>query len=122
MSLNPRARVGHISQDAATRARAASQGTGCNVSITRRASVPPTRAWERLEATGEFTVLEAESGHLSGCHGFVVPFLNDSYLAVFCEGRQGALVTTTWILYGPARERAEGIREHWTRLLDRVLL
>ena len=44
--------------------------------------------------------------------------LNDAYLAVFCEGKDNALVTVTWILYGLSSEQVEAVRRKRAGLFD----
>lgn len=90
------------------------------VSIIRRTTISQAEAWERIMATGEPAQGVAVPGHPPGYGGFVMPALNDSYLAVFCEGKEGALVTITWILYGLPPEQVEAIRARWTGLADRL--
>ena len=90
-----------------------------NVWIMRMTDVSAREAWDRIAATGELSKGIAVPGHLPGYGGFIMPELNDSYLAVFCEGKTCGL-TITWILYGlPAGKVAE-IRSHWVGLLDRL--
>jgi len=91
-----------------------------NVSITRRTGVSPAEAWKRIAATGALDQGSAVPGHPQGYGGFVVPALNDSYLAVFCEGKGSALVTITWVLYGLPASQVEQVRGHWRALVDRL--
>ena len=65
------------------------------VAFSRRSGVCPAEAWKRIAATGELDQGIAVPGHPPGYGGFVGPALNDSYLAVFCEGEGSALVTST---------------------------
>jgi hypothetical protein len=90
------------------------------VSFTRRTGVAPAEAWKRIAATGELDQGIAVPGHPAGYGGFVVPALNDSYLAVFCEGKGGPLVTITWVLYGLPASQVEEVRGHWRDLVERL--
>ena len=90
------------------------------VAFSRRTGVSPAEAWKRIAATGEPDQGIAVPGHPPGYGGFVVPALNDSYLAVFCEGKGSALVTITWVLYGLPAGQVEQIRAHWKALVDRL--
>jgi hypothetical protein len=91
-----------------------------NVSITRRSGVSPAEAWKRIAVTRELDQGIAVPGHPQGYGGFVAPALNDSYLAVFCEGKGNALVTITWVLYGLPASQVEQVRAHWRALVDRL--
>ena len=95
-----------------------------NVSITRHTDVPRLEAWERIVASGELTGLVPVPDHPPGYGGFMAPALNDSYLAIFCEGKGKALVTVTWILYGYRRRRQRryerGGRISWASCAQRV--
>ena len=91
-----------------------------NISVMRKTNVPPSEAWRRIEATGELAQGRAVSGHPRGYGGFVLPELNDAYLAVFCEGKDAAMVTITCIVYGLQAAQAAAIRAKWEGLLNRL--
>ena len=95
--------------------------TAQNVTISRKTSLTAAEAWKRIAATGELDRGIAVTGHPPGYGGFEMPALYDSYLAIFCEGKERALVTVTWVLYGLTRGEAEDIRAHWTALIERLL-
>lgn len=90
------------------------------ISFTRRTGVTAAEAWKRIAATGELDQGIAVPGHPPGYGGFVVPTLNDSYLAVFCEGKGSAMVTITWVLYGPPAGQVEQVRGRWRALVGQL--
>ena len=90
-----------------------------NISVMRQTKVPPAEAWQRIEATGELAKGRAVPGDPAGFRrGFVLPELNDAYLAVFCEGKDAAMVTITCILYGLPAAQAAAARAKWEGLLN----
>ena len=92
-----------------------------NVTIARRTTLGAIEAWQRIEGSGELGAGVAIPGLLPGYAVYERPDLNGSDLAIFCEGRNRALVTVMWVLYGLTPENADDIRAHWTGLIEQLL-
>ncbi len=91
-----------------------------SVSILRQVPVNRAEAFARLSAAPELAGAVAEAGHVANYGGYTFAGLADSYLAVFCEGKNNAMVTTSWTLYGFTPEQAEEFKARWTSRLDEL--
>jgi uncharacterized protein YndB with AHSA1/START domain len=93
---------------------------GENVTLSRKTDVTPAEAWKRIAETGELKkgtpLIELPPAH----GGFKIASLNDAYLAIFCEGKEKAMVTVTWILYGLPGDQVDQVRSRWASLMNEI--
>ncbi|HME10392.1 MAG TPA: SRPBCC domain-containing protein [Bryobacteraceae bacterium] len=87
------------------------------VSVAGPSGLPQLEAFQRISALLPESAVAVE-GHPPGYGGFVLQDQNDSYFAVFCEGRKKTAVTLMCVLYGPARDQADEFK----CLLGKMLL
>lgn len=96
------------------------QTPATTISFTRPTGLSPADAYHALDATGEWTGGTPVVSQAPSYACFVQPALNDSMIAVFCEGKAGAMVTMTAVLYGLSETRIAQLRERWTALFAQL--
>ena len=94
-----------------------------NVTIMRMVNDSPQGAFEKLMAQSAEELRGGVERHRSGKGHCAIEFpsRNGAMLSLFCDGCGGSTaVTVVWLLYDVPAQDAEGVREHWTAVLDRA--